>query len=250
MSALRDAAPRYAERRTPIFPCRPGTKVPATPHGFRDATTDPHVIERWWRSMPEANIGMATGEVSGIVVLDVDPEHGGDASMKALLLDHHLPDTTVVETPRGGWHFYFRHPGRHVACSEKRLGHGVDFRGDGGYALVPPSIVGGGTYTVVQRLPLPLMPDWLDIDSHRPTWKPLPNSEWLRIAQGVDEGERNSAMTRVVGQLLGPGPVNAHLALALVLAWNAKFNRPPLPEREVARIVDSIAGRELRRGAA
>lgn len=58
---LLTAALRYAERGLPVFPCKPGKKVPLTAHGFKDATTDPAVIKTWWKKHPKANIGVATG---------------------------------------------------------------------------------------------------------------------------------------------------------------------------------------------
>ncbi|MEY3225952.1 MAG: hypothetical protein RLZZ536_571, partial [Planctomycetota bacterium] len=69
MSDLLSAALRYAELGYPVFPCEPGTNRPATAHGFKDATTNPAEIERWWAEIPRANIGMPT---AGLLVLDID----------------------------------------------------------------------------------------------------------------------------------------------------------------------------------
>src|SRR5579859_4487703 len=64
----------YARRGWPVFPCQPGAKMPATRHGFRDATTDPQQIRWWWDRQPAANVAIATG-APGPDVLDVD-KHG------------------------------------------------------------------------------------------------------------------------------------------------------------------------------
>jgi hypothetical protein len=75
------------------------------------------------------------------VVLDVDPEKGGFDSLLALVRRYDvLPETRVVHTGGDGLHFYFEHPGIHTRSSAGKLGPGLDFRGDGGYVLLPPSV--------------------------------------------------------------------------------------------------------------
>src|SRR4029453_3214113 len=74
------AALRYAESGLPLFPSVPRAKHPLTQHGFKDATTAPARIQQWWRQTPDANIGIATGSVSGLLVVDIDPRNGGDES--------------------------------------------------------------------------------------------------------------------------------------------------------------------------
>ncbi len=64
----------YGRHGWPVSPCQPGSKVPATPHGFDNATTDAGQIRRWWRRLPDANVAIATG-TPGSDVLDVD-QHG------------------------------------------------------------------------------------------------------------------------------------------------------------------------------
>lgn len=87
MNDLLDAAIAYAAMGWHIFPCKPLQKVPATLHGVKDATTDPDKIRAWWNRWPEANIGLACGEASGVYVVDVDvdeaKELNGFASMAA-----------------------------------------------------------------------------------------------------------------------------------------------------------------------
>jgi putative DNA primase/helicase len=153
---VRDAALGYARRGWCVFPvwsirngrCACGTacgrdagKHPIgwlVPHGVHDATTNESTIRRWWTDEPNANIGIATGAVSGIIVLDVDGEDG-EASLAALEREHGpLPETPTVLTGKGR-HLYFAHPGVPVP-NRVRVALGLDVRGDGGYVVAPPSI--------------------------------------------------------------------------------------------------------------
>ncbi len=150
-----EAALAYARRGWPVFPiwpirnrrCACGTgcgrdagKHPIgrlAPHGVHDATTESMIITRWWADTPDANIGIATGAVSGIIVLDVDGEDG-EASLAALEREHgSLPETPTALTGKGR-HLYFAHPGVPVP-NRTRVAPGLDVRGDGGYVVAPPS---------------------------------------------------------------------------------------------------------------
>ena len=125
-AALRQAALRYAELGYPVFPCLPGGKAPATPHGFLDATTDAGQIEAWWTARPDANIGMPT---AGLLVVDVD---GADNPWPGDDLEA-LGECPVSQTPRGGRHYIFRQPaGKSWSNTASRLAPKVDTRANGG----------------------------------------------------------------------------------------------------------------------
>lgn len=129
-----------------IFPLKPDSKRPATRNGFKDASDDPDKVETWWNRNPDYNIGIATGEVSGIAVVDIDVKNGkrGEESLNELGLDS---DTYVVRTASGGWHYYYHYePG--IGC-HTNLMDGIDLRGDGGYVVGPGSTIGGDAYKVV-----------------------------------------------------------------------------------------------------
>jgi putative DNA primase/helicase len=164
MTMLLDAALAYARAGLPVFPVR--NKTPLTPHGFKDATRDEDTIRRWWAADPGAGIGIPMGSASGLVVLDVDPRHGGDESLEALLGEHGLlPRGPVARTGGGGEHRYFAHPGGNLPPVHG-FRPGLDLQGDGSYVVAPPSRhLSGGTYEWV--VPLvggprpPLPPTWL-----------------------------------------------------------------------------------------
>ena len=126
--------------------CPSPGKHPRTMHGVNEATIDEATIREWWSRWPGSNIGIATGAVSGIVVLDIDPRHGGEDSL-ARLHDGEPPGQTLqTRTGGGGLHFYFLHPGDTVR-NRAGLMPGIDLRGDGGFVVAPPSVhVSGGQY--------------------------------------------------------------------------------------------------------
>ena len=155
------AALAYARRDIPVFPCEPGGKAPLTYNGFWDATTDARRIGNWWTRWPGANVGVPTGERSGLLILDVDPRDGGSESLAELERARGpLPETAKARTGGGGMHIFFAYPvGGEVRSSTGRLGPGLDVRGEGGYVVVPPSRT-QSAYEWLDRVPL-AAPAWL-----------------------------------------------------------------------------------------
>lgn len=141
MSTLHEAALRYAELGYPVFPCAPGTKTPLTEHGHLDATTDPDQIEQWWTQRPNSNVAIAT---AGLVVIDSDGEANPWPANPEQAADLALAGAVAL-TPRGGRHYLFRRPeDKAWKCSTGKLAPGVDVRTDGGYIVLPPSVLAGG----------------------------------------------------------------------------------------------------------
>ncbi len=135
---LRAHAIAYAAAGIPVFPCVPGAKTPITAHGFHDATTDPDQIRAWWTATPAANIAMPTG-APGFDVLDVDvrPHGNGWAALHRAKASGLLEGWIgAIRTPSGGLHLHF--PGTAQRNASLRHQH-LDFRGLGGYVLLPPS---------------------------------------------------------------------------------------------------------------
>ena len=145
------AALYYAQQGFPVFPCG-SHKRPLTEHGFKDASTDPSQIFKWWNQRPDALIGMPTGEVTGIDVLDVDnpQEFASDCTLD-------LTENTRVKT-RKGFHVWFERDPSQPLNSRVRPVPGADTRGDGGYVIVPPSGHADGAYYFENSAPLKPMP--------------------------------------------------------------------------------------------
>jgi putative DNA primase/helicase len=147
-----EAALQYAGRGWAVFPLhsikdsrctcgqdcgRNAAKHPRLKGGFKIATTDYRQIEAWFQEWPDANVGIATGTVSRLVVIDVDGAEGA-AALRALVEQHGaLPRTAIVKTARG-LHIYFAMPSGcgPIPCSAR---NGLDVRGDGGFVVAPPS---------------------------------------------------------------------------------------------------------------
>jgi len=128
----------------PVFPCVPGGKRPLTEHGFHDATTNPNHVEAWWRKHPDANLAVPTGATSGIVVVDIDV-HGAVDGYRAFERAHRAGLVAgwqlLIATPSGGMHAYYPATGNQEQRSWQVARAGIDFRGNGGYILIPPSTV-------------------------------------------------------------------------------------------------------------
>jgi len=142
---LTEIAAGYAERGWPVFPCKPGEKVPATKHGLLDATTDPDRILRWWSRHPNSNIGLRTGVVFDVLDLDEDEGVSGCESFDEWCATHSITvdfaSRPCVVTPRGGFHLYFKPTG---AGNRAKMLDGVDWRGRGGYVLAAGSVRADG----------------------------------------------------------------------------------------------------------
>ena len=182
MSSLYSAAKAYAHRGWPVHPlqfampdgscscrnpeCGSIGKHPCTPNGLKDASTDPAVLQRWWKQWPNANVGLVTGPTSGFWMLGPDgPE--GLADLKQLIADHGpLPATYRVRSGSGGEHRYFRWPadGMPVPNRKNHRGLKIDVRGCGdgpGYVVAPPSVNAKGQYRILDDFEPAEAPEWL-----------------------------------------------------------------------------------------
>ncbi len=141
---LPEAAARFAAAGVPVFPCVPGEKRPLVRRGFHNATADPAQVSEWWRRWPAANIGIPTGAASGVEVLDVDL-HSTGTGFPAFRAAHReglaAGWAALVRTPSGGLHAYYPADSGRSQSSWQAANAHVDFRGDGGYIIAPPSKV-------------------------------------------------------------------------------------------------------------
>jgi len=201
----------------PVLPCLPGQKIPATAHGYRDATTDPGQITDWFGRHPDWNLAVATG-APGPDVLDVD-EHGpagnGYPAFRRLRAAALLDGAAIyVRTPSGGLHAYF-------AGSHQRNGHlpahHPDFRSHGGYVLTPPSQIDGQPYQLISQPGGRDGLDWAAVTQflqpephrHRPRQPQAGSRDLSGLARWVatqPEGNRNAGLFWAANRALDTDP--------------------------------------------
>ena len=243
---LLNAALKYATKYGwAVFPCSPNTKKPLTPHGCKDAKKDPGAIRAWWKRYPDAGIGIATGAISNLIVIDedIDEDKGVDGCHAVILWERDngdFPDTVVSITGRGGRHLYFKYDGEDI---KNRAGiiDGVDVRGQGGYVIAPPSVHPNGT---VYEWEAP--PEETEIATVNDTIHKFlaigaekkEVGETFKLPQMIGEGQRNSTMHKLACSMQAQG-LSDDAILSAVRSENASRCNPPLSDSEIETIVKS-----------
>jgi hypothetical protein len=237
------AALAYAGRGWPVFPCKPGSKQPATPHGFKDATTDPGRIRAWWQRHPHANLAIATG-APGPDVLDVDqhgPAGNGYAALNQINRAGLLNGASaIVATPSGGLHLYYA--GSNQPSGSLRARH-LDFKATGGYVLAPPSVVSGKPYRLVGQHTRPGSLEWQAVTSLLEPSKRQPGRSvagrpgdldyLVAWVERLQEGNRNAGLFWAACRAVETGHEQRLRDLA------AAAIRTGLDQREIARTIDA-----------
>lgn len=252
------AALAYAARGWPVFPvagivgghcgCRAGpmcdrpAKHPLNRHGLNAATADPAQLARWWHTWPWAGVAIRTGAPSGLVVVDIDPAHGGLQTLDELARAGRLPtptlDTLGVRTGGAGHHLFYQHPRLTVPNTTGQLPAigatpGVDLRGDGGYIIAPPSPHRSGRRYQWEPTPAALaeLPAWAQPAPPTPRQPPprIPAVGEGRVARyahaalereaaavaAAPQGQRNHTLNRAaynLGTLVGAGALDQAVA--------------------------------------
>lgn len=254
------AALAHAVHGFSVFPVAPNGKEPAVEFWRELATGDEAQIMQWWARLPNANVGIAT---AGLLVVDVDPPHGGSQTFAAIVEQHGaLPDTIAVTTQSGGAHLYFKLPHDAVAFGGLDvLGRGVDVRASDGYVVAPGSAIEGRPYSwrdgcSPAERELAVAPGWLvDACSVR-------RSRSLRVGQQTvtDDDtalgralqyldyfapeaigpERHKAATCVAERLWSYG-LSAETGRVLLGGLWSRFDcYPPLPPTEIEAIASGV----------
>jgi putative DNA primase/helicase len=250
------AALEYLSREWPVFPvCHPVSRGRCWEHardrhGADDVGKYPLVrwkryqsevpseqeVRQWWCRWPNANIGLATGDLSGVAVVDLD---GVEAQRQADRLRY--DEGPWVTTGRvGGRHAYFAH--RPDAPTIFAKTNGIDFRGQGGYVLLPPSLHRSGVRYAwgsppLNGEPLPPLPRWINDLAPKARG---PNGVAAVVLGGILERTRNETLLSFGGTMRHRGMSHEAIEAAL-LVENASRCKPPLEEDEVRRIAASVA---------
>lgn len=277
---------RYARHGWPVLPlwwpkkegCACGAKDCGSPgkhplgslvpHGVKEASKDQEILTGWWRLFPQANVGVATGPVSGLLVMDLDPRHGG----RPEFLPGPIPRTPTVRTGSGGWHIYLAWPGSVKHLPKVLPGSpGVDLKGSGGYVVAPPSVhVHGNRYRweiSPEDTSLAVCPDWLLAAIAKtsftkilqeisfgtggaygtPYGRAALRRELARLAE-TPQGNRNNALNRasfMLGKLVALGHLQESLVADLLYMLGGYIG---LGEHEVKKTIRSGLNAGIREG--
>lgn len=238
--------------KRPLAPALPGGSWSA----YQKRLPTEAEVRRWWRKWPKANVAIVTGRVSGLVVVDVDPKHGGTAEG--------LPPTGLVQETRSGGsqHFYAYPKDVSGVPNQVNTETGRDVRADGGYVVAPPSVVltdidheacepepGPGAYSWTSWGPDALTdpPDWA-VSAPEPAEDSPPEADrWLTrlLADGPEPGGWNKALVRMAGYYAAKG-IPADAAMALCIEWTKRF-RPKKGLQEARTTIKSAYKAESRR---
>ena len=244
-----DAALSYAHLGLAVFPLVEGAKNPATAKGFKNASTDEKTVRTWWTRNPNYNIGIACGNGTMVIDLDVDEakDEDGTATLRKWEDDNgKLPETATAVTGRGGLHMLYRIDGEVRCSANPKLG--VDVRGDGGYIVAPPSIHPNGTQYAWERDPR--KHEIAEADGNVMAFiefvqgkKDDESNKALSVPGEIESGGRNNTLFKMACSLQSKGLSNSAI-LAAVMAENAEKCNPPLSNNEVRRLVESALTKE------
>jgi len=272
VTPLLQAALDYQKRGFSVIPVRPDKKPHIAWTEFQQRRATPDEIKRWWSKWPKAMIGVVTGGISGLLVVDCDTPEGFEK------IQEMLPDSLIMpltRTPRGGQHLYFSFPDDCKPTIGAGVIPGVDFRGEGGYIIAPPSANGEGKnyewQISLDEVALPDMPSSLlnlllqsslnnsyrscTLSSSTSTLKgdevtfEVSDFNRLQVTSGdfgiFEQGRRDNDLFHVANCLTKGGCEPAFTSQILqILAENCK---PPFPEKEIEAKISSALQRAEKR---
>ena len=245
LSELGRAAMWYVTHGYAVFPLKPRSKEPMTRHGVNDWTDDPESVRAVWSKYPDANIGIACGRPSGgLVCIDLD-EHEDVSGYETLRRWENeygaLPETCSVVTGGGGTHLLYRFGGEVRPGTNRAVA--VDIRGDGSYFAAPPSVHPNGRRYEWETSPDEVSVAWADanVTEFVESVRPRKESERFTAPSEVAEGGRNDTIFKLACSMQARDEPDAEI-MDYCLFFNQRRCRPPLPEGEVRRTVESALG--------
>ena len=237
MRELIDLVEGYIDSGWSVLPVKPDEKRPYMTNWLQYTKTKPpkDKVLNWFHTLSGAGVGVVTGRVSNMVVLDV--ESYCPTPIEKLL--EMYPTQMYSRTGSGGYHLFYQYPTAMARVSNRvKLMEGVDLRADGGFIVLPPTLhPSGNRYQWVKRGPLGTFPkSLLDLDSQPKTQQ---GEGWITdLLHGVSEGGRNDACARLAGYFFKKG-LTYDIVEALLMEWNER-NDPPLTAREMRTTIKSI----------
>lgn len=239
---VREEAIRLLRLGWSVIPLQPRSKLPSGPWA-QYSTRLMHPSEVQSAFNEDSNLGIVTGKISGIVVIDIDPKRGG--STDEVLRKY--PTGRVVRTGGGGAHLYYRYPRSGHVGNMVDVTPGVDIRGDGGQVVAPPSThASGSAYVWVQEGALAEFPS--DFVKRQTGTKATGTEGWAisLLQNGAAEGTRDDSAAKLSG-LLARHEVPEEIACQLLRSWNKARNPDPLPDEDIDKTVKSVYRTDQRR---
>lgn len=242
---LLDAALNYAKQGFPVFPC--SGKLPLTPNGVKDATTDSEAIKSYWAKHPSANIGLATGKTSNLVVLDVDmgPGKEGLQSLQDLYTELKCEPWGHAHsiTGSGGFHFFMKY--QEGIRNKVDFRPGLDIRSEGGYVIVPPSIniESNNPYKWIREINLNHlyeMPSKLFEEIKTEKQSQLYSSSIFLEESSIQKGGRHKHLMSLAGSLR-KRDLSLEAIHSALSSENAMKCNPPISENDIKRMVKSVS---------
>lgn len=222
--------------------CGSKGKHPMTRSGVKDATTNSGMARQWWSKWPNANIAIATGKKSDIVVIDIDPRNGGDETLAKLINDiGQLPKTVVANTGGGGQHIYFKYPVVDIKGGNNKLGKGIDIKSDGGYVVAAPSVHASGE---IYQWQTGCGPDDIEVAELPASiiqllvGTPKKLAKYDVVPDVIKQGQRNSLLFQEACSLRAKGRNRINIE-TLLNEINETRCDPPLDCDELSKIVRS-----------
>lgn len=234
MNELLEWALKYHKHGFSVIPVS-RNKIPLVNwKDYQDKRADEVQIREWFDKPEPPNIGIVTGKISGITVVDV--EKGGKWT--------DFPSTMMCATGGGGVHLYYVYA--EGVGNSARIRELTDIRGNGGFVVAPPSLHSSGVKY-----------EWTRKEGRQPfpfsmfNLKPEEKTDWQEILKGVSSGKRNQSAAKACGKILNAvNPAEwSTTAWEMLVIWNMR-NEPPLQERELRAVFNSIVGLRVRAGQA
>jgi hypothetical protein len=239
-----DAALLYHDQGLSIIPIKRNKQAAIVWGKYQEERATREDIKKWFAS-GSFNIGLVTGKISGVVVVDFDLKHNRKST------EFPIEPTVCAKTGGGGEHLFYKHPGYKVQSTNGALfGVGIDIKADGGYVVLAPSIHESGNEYEWQipfsKDELAEMPAWLTDKLN--VGKSQPKTDWSQVAkEDVPEGRRNETCTKMIGKLLHDlnPDMWEEMGWPAIQAWNTAHAKPPLPHKELRTIWDSLGKKQL-----
>jgi putative DNA primase/helicase len=220
-----------------LMPVKARDKIPNLKKWQENSSSDPDAINSWLKSQPKCNWAVATGKISGVFVVDIDPRHDGHVTWGKLMRKN--PPVTTVEcaTGGGGRHLYFNYNPKNPVQTRVNILPGIDIRSDNGLAVIPPSLHPSGKLYSWVRAP------WENAIEDAPEWlmdiiTANVENEHTQISEKLVEGNRNNSMFHQALTLFRQG-ATSEFVYATLITWRNSSDAMNLSDDEVAAVVKS-----------